>query len=291
MAKIIIESAVNGMNKRARNTRIPYTTGEIIDDALATCDAGASMIHYHVLGPEGEWSDDIGDYGDVIRGIRASNRIGAGAVLWPTFASGENIAERFRHYTELSKDPATKPDLGACDMGSLNLLRWDTKANSFAKHNVYVNSVDSCREVLALMKDAGLKRPTLQVFDGTHLRTILKFLELGLLEEPLVIKFYLGGPEMPFGMPPTPKTLEAYVDMMQGVRAIWFAACFGGDILPLVPHAIAMGGHVRVGLEDHHYADEGRPSNADLVERAAVIVRAMGHEVATPQEARAMMEI
>ena len=106
-----------------------------------------------------------------------------------------------------------------------------------------------------------------------------------------MIKFYLGGPEMPFGMPPTPKTLEAYVDMMQGVRAVWFASCFGGDILPLVPHAIAMGGHIRVGLEDHHYAGEGQPSNVELVERAATIVRAMGHEVATPEETRAILEI
>ena len=81
MAKIIIESAVNGMNKRAKNPSIPYTTKEIIEDSLATCDAGASMIHYHVLGPEGEWSDDLGDYGAVMRGIRASNRIGARAVL------------------------------------------------------------------------------------------------------------------------------------------------------------------------------------------------------------------
>jgi 3-keto-5-aminohexanoate cleavage enzyme len=291
MAKVIIESAVNGMNKRARNPNIPYTTGEIVADTLAACDAGASMIHYHVLSPEGEWSDDVGDYGEVIRSVRASNRVGGRAVLWPTFAAGSNIPERFRHYTELSGDPVTKPDLGACDMGSLNLLRWDVKAKDFVRANVYENSVASCKEVLALMKDAGLKRPTLQVFDPTHLRTILKFLELGLLEEPLLIKFYLGGPEQPFGMPPRPKSLEAYVDMLEGARAIWFASCFGGDILPLAPFAVAMGGHVRVGLEDHHYEDEGQLTNVDLVERAATIVRALGHEVATPEETRAMLEI
>jgi uncharacterized protein (DUF849 family) len=291
MGKVIIESAVNGLNKRARNPHIPYTTQEIIDDSLAACDAGASMIHYHVLSPEGEWSDDIGDYGAVIRGIRASNRVGGKAVLWPTFAAGTNIPERFRHYTELSKDPETKPDLGACDMGSLNLLRWDLKARDFVRANVYENSVAACKEVLQLMKDAGLHRPTLQVFDPTHLRTILKFLELGILAEPLVIKFYFGGPEQPFGMPPTPKCLEAYVEMLEGARAVWFASCFGGDVLPLAPFAVAMGGHIRVGLEDYHYEEEGQATNSELVQRAAAIVHALGHEVATPEEARAIMGI
>jgi len=291
MRKVIIESAVNGINKRALNPHIPYTTQEIIDDSLAACDAGASMIHYHVLGPEGEWSDDIGDYGDVMLGIRGSNRIGSGAVLWPTFAAGTNIPERFRHYTELSKDPATKPDLGACDMGSVNLLRWDVKKRDFVRANLYENTVDACREVLALMRDAGLKRPTLQVFDPTHLRTALKFLDLGILEEPLVIKFYLGGPEQPFGLPPTPKSLEAYVEMLEGARVVWFASCFGGDVIPLAPYAVGMGGHIRVGLEDFHYSEDGQLTNVQIVERAAAIVRAMGCEVATPEETQAMLEI
>lgn len=291
MRKVIIESAVNGINKRSLNPNIPYTTAEIIEDSLAACDAGAAMIHYHVLGPEGEWSDDIGDYGAVIRGVRASNRIGARAVLWPTFAAGTNIPERFRHYTELAKDPATKPDLGACDMGSVNLLRWDLKAHDFVRANVYENSVDACKAVLALMRASGLTRPTLQVFDPTHLRTILKFRDLGLLEEPLVIKFYFGGPEQPFGLPPTARALEAYLELLEGSKAIWFASCFGGDVTPILPHAIALGGHIRVGLEDWHFAEDGQLTNTQIVERAATIVRAMGCEVATPDEARAMLEI
>jgi 3-keto-5-aminohexanoate cleavage enzyme len=291
MRKVIIEAAVNGLNKRASNPNVPYSTAEIIEDSLATCEAGAAMIHYHVLGPEGEWSDDIGDYGAVIRGIRASNRIGSQAVLWPTFAAGTNIPERFRHYTELSKDPATRPDLGACDMGSVNLLRWNLQTNDFVRANVYENSVEHCREVLALMKASGLKRQTLQVFDPTHLRTILKFRDLGLLEEPLVIKFYFGGPEQPFGLPPTPTALDAYLEILEGTNAVWFASCFGGDVIPLLPYAISRGGHVRVGLEDHHYAEEGQFTNAELAAKAAVIVRAMGCEVATPEEARALMGI
>jgi uncharacterized protein (DUF849 family) len=141
------------------------------------------------------------------------------------------------------------------------------------------------------MKDMGLKRQTLQVFDPTHLRLILKFLELGILEEPLLIKFYFGGREQPHGLPPTPKSLDAYVDLLKGVRAHWFACCFGEDVIPLLPYAVSQGGHCRVGLEDHHYQHEGRFTNPQLVAKAAEIVKAMGHEVATPTEARRMLEI
>ena len=289
MRKVIIECAVNGNTKRSLNPSTPYTTDETIADSLAACDAGASIIHYHVLGPEGEWSDDIDAYGAVARGIRSSNRIGARALLWPTFAPGAQVSERFGHFIELSKDPMTKPDLGACDMGSLNVVRWDVKKREFGRTPLYQNTLDTCREALALMRDLGLERSTLQMFEPTHLRMTLKFLELELVSAPLLLKFYLGGPEQPFGLPPTAKSLESYMEILGDAPAVWFAACVGGDITPLMPYIVSLGGHIRVGLEDFHYAEDGQLTNVQMVERAAAVVRAMGCEVATPDEARAML--
>ena len=289
MRKVIIECAVNGATKRALNPSTPYSVDETIADSLAAADAGASIIHYHVLGPQGEWSDDLQAYGDVARGIRSSGRVGAGALLWPTFAPGSQVLERFGHFIELSKDPATRPDLGACDMGSLNVVRWDVKKGEFGRTPLYQNTLETCREALALMREIGLPVSTLQVFDPTHLRMTLKFLELGLVCAPLLLKFYLGGPEQPFGLPPTARALEAYLEILGGTPAVWFGACIGGDVIPLVPHIVSMGGHVRVGLEDFHYAEDGQLTNAEMVERAATIVRAMGCEVATPEEARMLL--
>ena len=133
-------------------------------------------------------------------------------------------------------------------------------------------------------------RPTLQIFDPSFLRAVLVFLDQGLLTEPLLLKFYFGGPELPFGLPPSLKSLEAYLDMLHGVRCNWFAATLGGDNLPFIPQIVSLGGHVRLGLEDHHYAQEGQPTNPQLVERAVATITAMGHEVATPDEARAIIE-
>lgn len=291
MRKVIIECAVNGATKRSLNPSTPYSVDETVANSLAACDAGASIIHYHVLGPQGEWSDDIDAYGAVARGMRASGRVGAGALLWPTFAPGAKVSERFGHFIELSKDPATKPDLGACDMGSLNVVRWDLNKCDFGRSPLYQNTLETCREALALMRDLGLDRSTLQIFDPTHLRMTLKFLELGLVSAPLLLKFYLGGPEQPFGLPPTPTSLQAYLEILGNAPAVWFAACIGGDVIPLIPHIISAGGHIRVGLEDFHYAEQGQLTNVQMIEHAATIVRAMGCEVATPNEARAILNM
>jgi uncharacterized protein (DUF849 family) len=212
-------------------------------------------------------------------------------LLWPTFSGGDNVPERFRHYTYLSKDPSTKPDFGACDVGSVDLKWWDASKRQFTKTHVYRNPVDISREVIEHHRGLGLTRPTLQIFEPGALRTVLKFLEMGVLEEPLLVKFYFGGREQPHGLPPTPASLEACVDMLSGVRACWFASCFGEDVIPLLPFAIARGGHCRIGLEDHDYQHEGQPSNVELVERVKAIIHAIGHEVATPADARELLNL
>jgi len=288
MAKVIIEAAINGNAMKKLNPHIAYSPAEIADDAIATCKAGAAIIHFHVRDPEtGKWVQDIPYYAEVYRRSRAACK----AMLWPTFPMGDDPAVRFNHFVELSKDPATKPDLGAGDMGSVNLVAYDPRSKKI--HNeggIYCNSYETIRYFLTKSRELGL-RPTLQIFDPSFLRAALIFLDQGILTEPLLLKFYLGGPELPFGLPPTLKSLEAYLDMLKGVRANWFAATLGGDNLPLVPLIVSLGGHVRVGLEDYQYAREGQFSNPQLAERAAGMIRAMGHEVATPDEARKILEV
>jgi 3-keto-5-aminohexanoate cleavage enzyme len=288
MAKVIIEAAINGNAAKKLNPHIGYSPEEIGNDAIATCKAGAAIIHFHVRDPEtGKWVHDVPYYAEVYRRSRAACK----AMLWPTFPMGDDPAKRFSHFVELSKDPATKPDLGAGDMGSVNLVAYDPASKKVhGEDSVYQNSYATIRYFLTMSRELGL-RPTLQIFDPSFLRAALIFLEQGILTEPLLLKFYLGGPELPFGLPPSLKSLEAYLDMLKGVRANWFAATLGGDNLPLVPLIVSLGGHVRVGLEDYQYACDGQFSNPQIVERAASTIRAMGHEIATPDEARRILEV
>jgi 3-keto-5-aminohexanoate cleavage enzyme len=287
MAKVIIEAAINGNAMKKLNPHIPYSPEEIAADAIATCNAGAAIIHFHVRDPEtGRWVQDVPYYAEVYRRARARCK----ALLWPTFPFGDDSAMRFSHFVELARDPATKPDLGAADMGSVNLVSYDPRSKTVRDERVvYRNSYETIRYFLTKSRELGL-RPTLQIFDASFIRAALVFLEQGLLSEPLLMKFYLGGPELPFGMPPTLKSIEAYLDMLKGVRVNWFAATLGGDNLPLVPVIVSLGGHVRVGLEDYQYTRDGQFSNPQLAEKAAAVIRAMGHEVASPDEARAILE-
>ena len=287
MAKVIIESAINGNAMRSSNPHIPYTPQEIADDAIATCKAGAALIHFHVRDPQtGAWVQDVPYYAEVYRRTREKCK----PLLWPTFPFGDDPAPRFQHFFDLAKDPQTKPDLGAGDMGSVNLVSYDARNKTVNGSSfIYKNSYDTIRYFLESSRELGI-RPTLQIFDASFLRAALVCLDQGLLTEPLLLKFYLGGPELPFGLPPNLKSLEAYLEMLKGVRCNWFGATLGGDNLPLVPVILSLGGHVRLGLEDYQYAKEGQLTNPQIVERAVSMIRGMGHEVATPDEARAMLE-
>ena len=285
---IIIEAAINGNALRELNSNIPYTPQEIADDAIAAAKAGAALIHFHVRDPEsGRWVQDVPYYAEVYRRTRAA----CGALLWPTFPFEGSAAQRFSHFVELARDPATRPDLGAADIGSVNLASYDRRSKKVrgAKF-VYQNSYETCRYFLETSRELGL-RPSLQIFEPGFLRAALVFLDQGLLSEPLLLKFYLGAGEQCFGMPPTLKSLEAYLEMIKGVRCIWFAATLGGDNLPMVPLIASLGGHVRVGLEDHQYTREGQLSNSQIVERAAATIRTMGHEVASVVQTRQMLEL
>ena len=287
MAKVMIEAAINGNASKDLNPNIPYSPEEIATDAIATCQAGAALIHFHVRNPDtGAWVQDLPYYSEVYKRTREK----CDPLLWPTFPFGDDPVRRFQHFVDLAKDPDTKPDLGAGDMGSVNLVSYDPITKNLGEGNfVYQNSYDTIKHFLEGSNELGL-RPTLQIFDASFLRAALVFLDKGVLTEPLLLKFYFGGPTLPFGLPPTLKSLEAYLDMLSGVRCNWFAATLGGDNLPFVPQIVSLGGHVRIGLEDYQYPTEGQLSNVQIVDRAVGMITSMGHEVATPDETRAMLE-
>lgn len=284
---VMIEAAINGNAMRDLNPNIPYSPEEIANDAVAACRAGAALLHFHVRDPRtGKWLQEVPYYGEVYRRVRSA----CDPLLWPTFPFDGTAAERFSHFVALARDPDTRPDLGAADMGSVNLASYDSRTRKIRGENfVYLNTYETCRYFLETSRELGL-RPTLQIFEPGFLRAALVFLNQGLLTEPLILKFYLGAGDQSFGLPPTLKSLEAYLDMIKGVRCNWFAATIGGDNLPLVPLIVSLGGHVRVGLEDYQYSAEGQLSNQKIVERAAAAIRAMGHEVATTKQARELLE-
>src|SRR4029450_12325020 len=106
--------------------------------------------------------------------------------------------------------------------------------------------------------------PSVSIFDPSFLRIALAFHQAGALPPGAMIKLYFGGERLPFGLPPTRASLNAYLAMLDETGLPWSVAVLGGDVVGcgLAEHALERGGHVRAGLED--YGGERKPTNRGL---------------------------
>lgn len=285
--KTILTCAVTGGDDVAsRFPAIPVTPKQIAEAAIDACKAGAAIAHIHVRNPEtGKPSMELELYREVVERIRDSGSpvvinltTGPGARFIPAdegvnqAATGSNLrgpAERVRHITEL------KPEICTLDMGTLN----------FGK-GALINVPQHVAAIGAEIKASGVK-PELEVFDTGHVALALDMIDKGLLEPAPLFQAVLG---VPWGAPATTETMALFKALIPH-GSQWAAFGVGRHEFPMVAQAAILGGHVRVGLEDNLYLERGRPavSNAELVERAVTILGLLGHDIASPDEARAIL--
>jgi 3-keto-5-aminohexanoate cleavage enzyme len=167
------------------------------------------------------------------------------------------------------------PELASFDAGSMNL-----------GDGVFLNPPDFLADLARRMQVAGTK-PELEVFDTGMIGSCLRLQERGLLDPPLYFPFVLGAVG---GAPATPKALQQLVEMLPA-EAIWSSIGIGRGHLPVVLTTLALGGHVRVGLEDNIYYRRGElaASNAQFVERVVRLAGEIDRPVATPAQAREIL--
>src|SRR5262249_9850376 len=141
------------------------------------------------------------------------------------------------------------------------------------------------RYALGLCERHGLA-PSVAAYEPHFIRHLLLLLPEFPRLRPAVVRFMFGGERLPFGFPPDPVYVDAYVHLLRGSGLPWMVTCYGGDVLPVAEHAIRRGGHVRVGLED----DAGDPArgNVERVREIAALARRIGRKIASPAEARAL---
>lgn len=148
------------------------------------------------------------------------------------------------------------------------------------------------RKAAGMMRERGIK-PEMEIYNNSNMEDVYGLIDEGLLTKPYYVSFVLGMHRVNQGATSfSPKHLMHYVDLLPP-DCLFSALGIGGDQLPATTLAIVLGGNARVGFEDNIYYRRGElaTSNAQLVERAAEWVRALGHEVATPAEAREMLSI
>jgi uncharacterized protein (DUF849 family) len=283
-----ITCAVTGAgDTTARSAHVPVTPEQIADSALGAARAGAAVVHIHVRDPEtGQGSRDVELYRGVVDRIRAADidvvinltsGMGGDLVLGgpetplPPNEAGTDMAgahERLAHVRELL------PEMCTLDCGTMN----------FAAGGDYVmtNTPETLRAMAREIQELGV-RPELEVFDAGQMVMVKDLIAEGLIDDPALIQLCMG---IRYGAPDDPETLLNLVHLLPP-GAVFSAFAIGRMQLPYVAMAVLAGGNVRVGLEDNLYLGPGeKATNAQLVERAQTILRAMNVRVLGPDEVR-----
>lgn len=290
LQKLIIEARVNEYAMRDGNPNVPWTADEIGRDAADLQEAGASILHFHARATDGSPAHAVEDYAGVISEIRRNSDL----LIHPTLGQ-ITVQEPFRriaHIVEIAEDRALRPELASVDMGSTNLDIYDADSKRFETGDkVYANSIGTLQMFARALSESGVK-PGLVAWGVPFLRALDAFLDAGFISQPAYLLLCHTGGGLLGAHPATTDGLRAYLDFIPpGRDVIWTVNCKGGNLLPVAMDAIARGGHVAIGIGDYHYKEIGAPSNADLVRHVVGLARLAGREIATPQEARAMLGI
>ena len=285
MNPVIIECAINGVTSKATNPHVPVDPPEIVADALGCIDAGAAIIHNHIDRYGVSVQQAVERYLEAWRPVLAAR---PDALLYPTvhFEQGSSIS--YEHLLPLA---AAGMRVGLTDPGSVNLGGTDTNGIP-AGPLVYSNSFDSIRRAFDICREAKLG-PSLAIYEPGFLRATLAWWRAGQLPRGAMIKLYFsterGYLGAPFGLPPTERALDAYLELLDGCDIPWAASIVGGDLCanPIAKLALERGGHLHVGLE--FYGGDRTPTNRELVTEAADLCRQLGRSVATPDQAARML--
>ncbi|MBW2439226.1 MAG: 3-keto-5-aminohexanoate cleavage protein [Deltaproteobacteria bacterium] len=272
MQKLIITAAITGSRvTREKTPHIPITPGEIVQSAIECWQAGASIVHIHVRDPDtGLGTQDLGIFKQVVEPLRDKTDL----VLCLTTSGipGKNLP-----IEERLAPLELEPELASFDAGSINL-----------GDSVFINSPEFLERAATEMKNRGVK-PELEIFDLGMLITCLRMLDAKQLDHPAHFQLVLG---TPWGAPASPRSLLNLHDYIPP-EATWSVIGIGKGHLPVSVMALAMGGHIRVGMEDNIYYSRGvlARENAAFVERIVRLARAYGREVATPEETRGILKL
>jgi 3-keto-5-aminohexanoate cleavage enzyme len=271
LAKLIIACGVTGSRiQKADTPFIPITPEEIAASAIEAVRAGASAIHIHVrdaITHIGTQDKDL--YESVL--ARLKEEVDPIICLSTSGVPGKNIA-----YHKRLIPLELRPHMVSFDAGSMNF-----------GNDLFLNPPDFLDLLAKNAREFEVKLE-LECFHPGMVHTCIQMMEAGLIERPMHFQFVLG---VRGGAPATVKSLITMVEMIPE-DSTWSVIGIGKAQLTMGIHALLMGGHVRVGLEDNIYYRKGElATNARLVKRIVNLSRDLGREVATPEEAREILSL
>jgi 3-keto-5-aminohexanoate cleavage enzyme len=276
----MITCALSGVvANRAQCPAIPYRPEEYAAEARRAFEAGAAAVHIHARTPDGTPSHEVEDYRAIYEAVTAACPV---IINFSTGAVGIPAEKK------IAPIRAMRPAVAALNMGSMNYAKYHAGKKELVFDFVFANPFSEIVELLKAMNEART-RPEMECFDVGHVGNAFPLADMGLLRPPFQFSLIVG---VLGGVPPTVANLLAMVEQLPP-GSDWEVIGIGRDQWRLAAAACAVGGNVRVGLEDNFYLPDGAMarSNGELVERVARMVRDQGREVATVEECRKRLEL
>ena len=298
-SKVIISCAITGsIHTPSMSPYLPVTAAEIAESALGAAEAGAAIVHLHARNPEDGRPDQSPEaFEPFLKVIKQSSNV---VVNITTGGSPYmSVEERVR--------PAAmwQPEVASLNMGSMNfglfpMLKrykefrhdWEQKMLEDSHDLVFRNSFKDIRYALDTLNATGA-RYEFECYDTAHLHNLHYFWSEGLVRAPLFIQTCFG---LLGGIGPHPEEvlhMKRTADRLFGDQYRWSVLGAGAAQMKVAAQAATMGGHVRVGLEDSLWLGRGQlaQTNAAQVNRVRQIIEGLGFEIATPDEAREILQL
>jgi uncharacterized protein (DUF849 family) len=277
-SSVWLEVALNGGAGLAYQPKIPISPEAIIAEGVACAKAGASIVHLHVYDDEGKPYESADRYTKVIEGIRKQCDV----IVYPTLGIGANLDQRLAPIKILAERGIL--EWGVVDPGSVNITHTSQIANKVDGF-LYANPDEHIRRLLSLAAKDNW-RPAYAIYEPGFARLGLAIAEtIDGLRAPVYRVMFSDN--LLFGMAPTTMAVRFYAEHLKSVApgAPWMISGLDANIDSVIPLAIELGAHIRVGLEDAPFGCEY--SNLELVERAVKMIETSGRSLATAEEVRA----
>jgi uncharacterized protein (DUF849 family) len=295
--KVIITCAVTGaIHTPSMSPYLPVTASEIADAAIGAAEAGAAIVHLHARDPKTGKPDQTPEaFEPFLKVIKQRSNcvvnLTSGGAPWMKIEERIQPSIRF------------KPEVASLNMGSMNfglfpmLNRFKEFKHAWEKEHlensvdlIFRNTFKDIEYALRTLSDSGI-RFEFECYDVGHLYNLHHFLERGLVKPPLFVQTVFG---ILGGIGPHPEDvahMKRTADRLFGDKYQWSVLGAGRNQMPIISMALAMGGNVRVGLEDSLWGGPGRlaQSNAEQVTIARKMIEGLGMDVATPDEARQIL--
>ncbi|HSW35707.1 MAG TPA: 3-keto-5-aminohexanoate cleavage protein [Candidatus Limnocylindrales bacterium] len=277
--KVVVTCALTGaIANKVQCPHIPYTPEEIGEEARRAYEAGAAVVHIHAREDDGSPTIDVEAFRRIHEAVRKRSPV---LINFSTGAINVSREQRIAHI------PVLKPEIAALNMGTMNYAKYSPRRKDFVFSMEFLNPIPDIMYYIQTMMENGVQ-PECECFDVGHLETVYPLIDMGLLKN-FQVSCILG---VGGAIQATARNL-VYMTSRVPDGIPWQVIGVSTEQWMLCSTALALGGNIRVGLEDNFYLSSGvmAEGNGPLVEKAVRMARDIGREPASVEETKKLLKL